>query len=270
MKALAFVLFMPIIGFAQAERLQQTHELLHNFLRVEQQEVMPSTQRVTNFFARLESHPQSYAKHQQQFARQLFVQTHSRFLKYFRDDANFSQIFSNGNYNCLTATALLAVALKHFRYTFKIFETNHHIFILVDTDRGTVLLETTDAFDGFTTDPHIIQKKIASYKHAVPNGGNSQVIQYRFKTALYHEVTLDQLAGLLHFNLAAKAYNTKDFENAIAHIEEATVSYNSSRLKEFTDVLLLTLQESNVAYGPALTARLRKLQQSPEKSASKF
>lgn len=270
MKLLAVILFLPIIGFGQVGNRERTDEYLQRFLTVEEQEPKPSTQRVMNFLQRLEDHTDSYKKHQQNFARQLFVKTHSRFLKTFRDDARFSQIFSNGNYNCLTATALLGVALQHFGYTFKIFETNHHIFILVDTDRGTALLETTDPFDGFTTDPLVIERKIASYKTAAPNAASSQVIQYQFKSNLYHEVTLDQLTGLLHFNIAAKAYNAKDYENAIAHLEEATTCYSSSRLVEFMEVILLTLRETNLSSAPTLSARLRKLQQSSKQSASKF
>lgn len=269
-KFLVVILFLPIGGFAQLEGLPKTDDVLHRFLEVEQLEVAPSTQRVLNFVKRLEHNPEAYGNHQQQFARQLFVKTHSRFLKTFRDDASFSQLFSNGNYNCLTATALLGVVLQHFDYAFKIFETNHHIFILVETDRGTALLETTDPFDGFTTDPKTIEKKITSYKASTAAATDSRVIQYQFKTALYHEVSLEQLTGLLHFNIAAKAYNSKNYERAITHLEKATVNYNSSRVNEFTEVILLTLKEANTTHANELTARLQKLQQLSGQTNSKF
>ncbi|HEY0651789.1 MAG TPA: hypothetical protein VGD65_01635 [Chryseosolibacter sp.] len=264
MKFLLVTLFIPMLSMAQVERSvsRETHAILLRFLEAEQNQVVPSTQRVMNFLDRLASQSDSYHEHEQQFVRQLFVKTHARFLKTFRGDATFSQIFSNGNYNCLTATALLGLALNHFGYSFRIFETNHHIFILVDTDRGVALLETTDPFDGFTTDDKVIDRKISSYKSASATETDSRVIQYQFKTSIYRQVKLEELIGLLHFNLAASAYNARDYENAISHLELSRKYYNSGRLREFSDVILLTLQESNPANAGLLTARIRKLKQS--------
>lgn len=265
MRLIVAIFFLPILAVAQVDNTiseQKTEAMLTRFLKTERDDLLPSTQRVTKFFDRLASHSGGYDKHQQQFVRQIFVKTHSRFLKTFKDNATFSQLFSNGNYNCLTATALLGVALQHFQYSFKIFETNHHIFILVDTDRGIALLETTDPFDGFTTDPKRIEKKIASYKAATASETDSRVIQYQFKTRLYKEVTLDELTGLLHFNLAANAYNTQNYEQAVFHLEQSGALYQSPRIQEFSDVILLTLRESNVKNAPALTTRLQKLKQS--------
>jgi hypothetical protein len=261
MRLIVAILFLPMLSFAQTDNAsgQKTEAMLTRFLKTEREDILPSTQRVTKFFDRLESHSGNYDKHQQQFVRQIFVKTHSRFLRTFKDNATFSQLFSNGNYNCLTATALLGVALQHFNYSFKIFETNHHIFILVDTERGTALLETTDPFDGFTTDPKLIDKKIAGYKNATASDTDSRVIQYQFRSRLYNEVTLEELAGLLHFNLATNAYNAKNYEQSLVHLEYSGALYQSSRIIEFSDVLLLTLQETNTKNSPALIARLQKL-----------
>jgi hypothetical protein len=273
MRLIVAMLFLPMLALAQADDASQalrTDAILTRFLKTEQAEVAPSTQRVTKFFDRLSENPAAYEKQQQQFVRQIFVKTHSRFLRNFKDNATFSQLFSNGNYNCLTATALLGVALQHFNYSFKIFETNHHIFILVDTDRGTALLETTDPFDGFTTDQKLIDKKIAGYKSATASGTDSRVIQYQFKNRLFKEVTLEELPGLLHFNLAVNAYNAKHYEQAIFHLEQAGVLYHASRIQEFSDVILLTLRELNAKDASALTARVQKLKQSVESSSSKF
>lgn len=272
MRLIVAILFLPMLTLAQAQdsALLRTDAILTRFLNTEHAQVTPSTQRVTKFLDRLSDNPAAYEKQQQQFVRQIFVKTHSRFLRNFKDNATFSQLFSNGNYNCLTATALLGVALQHFHYSFKIFETNHHIFILVKTDRGTALLETTDPFDGFTTDQKLIDKKIAGYRSANATETDSRVIQYQFKNRLYNEVSLDELPGLLHFNLAVSAYNIKHYEQAVFHLEQAAVLYQSSRIQEFSDVILLTLRESNAREASALTARVQKLQQVAKSSGSKF
>ncbi|HEY0740737.1 MAG TPA: hypothetical protein VGD40_04710 [Chryseosolibacter sp.] len=263
MKWIVATFFLPILSLAQVVPAHspndKTELQLTTFLKTEDDGVLPSTTRVMKFIDRLDANPESYAKHQQSFVRQIFVKTHSRFLRAFKPNATFSQLFSNGNYNCLTATALIGTTLQHFGYSFRIFETNHHIFILVNTDRGTTLLETTDPFTGFITDPKIVEEKISAYKSATASKPDSRVIQFEFQTRVFREVTLENITGLLHFNHSVSAYNRKDFEESTRHLEEASKYYQSSRLIEFTDVVLLTIRELQPRDASSLSARLQKL-----------
>jgi hypothetical protein len=263
MKLTVAILLMPMLAFAQVDvsfsNRQNTERFLTSYLKTEGNAIMPSTSRVTKFIDKLSAHPEQYDKHQQRFLRQIFVKTHSRFLRTFKPYAIFSQLFSNGDYNCLTATALLAVTLKHFDYSFRIFETNHHIFILVETDLGTTLLESTDPIYGFITDTRLIDEKISGYKSAKGADTDSRVIHYKFQSSLYNEVDLENLTGLLHFNLSVNAYNAKNFERTTFHLEQTGQYYQSSRVIEFSEVILLTLKELKVKDAAPLSARLRKV-----------
>jgi hypothetical protein len=262
MKLTVAIFFLPILALGQADvgvfHRQDTEKLLTSYLNTDGAEIQPSTLRVTKFLDKLSSHPEAYNK-QQQFLRQIFVKTHSRFLRTFKQYATFSQLFSNGNYNCLTATALLGATLRHFNYSFRIFETTHHIFILVETGRGRTLLETTDPINGFITDQKLIEEKISNYKSVTTNETDSRVIQYNFKSRLFNEVGLENITGLLHFNLAVNAYNAKDFEHATVNLEQANKFYQSSRMVEFTDVIILTLRELKIKDANVLTVRLLKV-----------
>jgi hypothetical protein len=263
MKLTVAIIFLPMLVFAQADlpvsNRHNTENLLLRYVNTDGAEIQPSTARVTKFLEKLSSHPEAYNKQQQQFLRQLFVKTHSRFLRTFKQYATFSQLFSNGNYNCLTATALLGATLQHFNYSFRIFETNHHIFILVETDRGRTLLETTDPINGFITDAKAIEQKIAGYKSAKGTETLADVIEYNFQNTLFNEVTLEDIIGLLHFNLAVNEYNRKNFERATYHLEQANQFYQSSRMIEFSEVVVLTLKELKPKDAEALSARLRKV-----------
>jgi hypothetical protein len=270
MKWIVMIVLLPVCVLGQvpsaSTQEQQTKSQLEAFLKTEFKEVLPSTVRVMKFIERLSANPESYGKSQQSFVKQIFVKSHSRFLKSFQPDATFSQLFSNGNYNCLTATALIATTLKHFGYTFRMFETNHHIFILVNTDRGLTLLETTDPFTGFVTDPGAIEKKISAYKTTTEANTDARVIHFEFRTPLYKEVSLDNLVGLLHFNLSVNAYNTKKFVLATDHLELTTATYQSSRVIEFADVILLTLKALNTPDGSRLTERLNRIKKASQEA----
>ena len=263
MKLTVAIFLLPILAFGQADiaisNRQQTEKLLAAYLDTDGAEIQPTTVRITKFLDKFSAHPETYNQQQQQFVRQIFVKLHSRYLRTFRQQATFSQLFSNGNYNCLTATALLGATLRHFGYSFKIFETTHHIFILVDTDHGKTLVETTDPIHGFITTEKMIDEKIEGYKQATQNDTDSRVVQYQFQNTLFNEVTLENITGLLHFNLAVNAYNAKKFERATFHLEQANQFYQSSRMVEFSEVILLTLKETKTPDAEALTARLRKV-----------
>lgn len=264
MKLTVAIFLLPMLVLAQADiailNRQATENLLVTYLNTDRAEVQPSTIRITKFLDKLSSDPEAYNKQQQQFLRQIFIKTHSRFLRTFKQYATFSQLFSNGNYNCLTATALLGATLKHFGYSFRIFETNHHIFILVETDQGRTLLETTDPVNGFITGQKLIDEKISGYKAPLAGKPESRVIEYKFQSALFNEVTLENITGLLHFNLAVNAYNAKDFELATSHLEHANEFYQSSRMVEFSELILLTLKELKTKNADMLTARLQRVQ----------
>lgn len=248
---------MPFVLHAQANlERESTEKLLQRFLSSELLPVQPSTLRITRFLDKLSEDPTAYRNHQQRFVRQLFTKVHSRFLRNFRQDASFSQLFSNGNYNCLTATALMAVALERFDYHYTMFETDHHIFLIVETDRGKALLETTDPMDGFVTKPEAIQQRIEKYKLNTAAPSRGSLVEYEFRQHLYREVDITDLKGLLHFNIAVDAFNEKKYEQAVEQLEQASLYYNSSRIIEFAEVMSLTVRERNL---PEASAKLETI-----------
>src|SRR3954466_3416406 len=98
MKLTVAILLLPILAIAQVDKpisiYQDTERLLRAYLETEGNSILPSTVRVTNFIEKLSTHPDQYNKHQQRFLRQIFVKTHSRFLRTFKQPATFSQVFS--------------------------------------------------------------------------------------------------------------------------------------------------------------------------------
>jgi hypothetical protein len=127
--------------------------------------------------------------------------------------------------------------LSHFGLPYTIIETNYHIFILTETNRGRVLLEATDPIYGFSDETTAIEKRIAGYRKNELAEMDPCKDYYRFSFDLYNEVTLDQLLGLLHYNLAILNYNEGAILKAINHVDQALELYNSPRIEEFTRVM---------------------------------
>ena len=204
-----------------------------------------STQSLENFVQKLESKKHSFKK-ETDFLQYTFNQTHRKFLKHYKQYCTFTELVDDGTYNCLTATALYALLLEHFQIEYKIVETNYHIFLLAKTNEGTILLETTDPLNGFISNPKQVEKRLSTYKQNELLKKDSDKTLYAYNFNLYNVVDLDQMLGLMYYNLAVDAYNQHEINSAIGYLDQAIAYYQSPRIDEFSMIILLTLQESTL------------------------
>jgi hypothetical protein len=135
--------------------------------------------------------------------------------------------------------------LDYFGIDYTIIETNYHIFLLAETDEGQALFEATDPIDGFVTDSKQIARRIQQYKRNTPqNLPEAGKKYYTFMTELYQPVGLPELRGLLHYNISTEAYNNQNFGSSIHHLDRALNLYSSSRISEFSTVLIRAVLQS--------------------------
>jgi hypothetical protein len=177
--------------------------------------------------------------------KKVFRRTQKVFLHQYASYADFSDIFNSGRYNCLTAASLYSVVLSGLDFGYTIVETNYHIFLLVKTSKGEVLLETTDRFNGFVRNEKEIGHRISTYRQGVTAGSDNQNI-YRYRCDLYRGVNPGQLPGLLYYNQAVKAYNAGHLEECGELLAKAKSVYDTPRIIEFGSIFLKSVAESTL------------------------
>lgn len=174
-------------------------------------------------------------KSDRQFLRSVFSLTHRQLLKQYDQYATFGEIFESGRYDCLTATALYSVVLSELGYKHTVIETNYHIFLLIDSDEGQILMESTDPIGGFEYNQERIANRIEQYKK------DAEVVLDNQAAAgylLFNEVTVDELTGLLYYNQCVKAFNNQQWMEAIINLDLASKYYNSERIQEMKSLLM--------------------------------
>lgn len=186
----------------------------------------------------------STAKDEAAFVRSLFNKTHQKFLKHFSAYATLDETFETGSYNCLTGTILLSLSLHHFNIRHQVIETNYHIFILAETKDGQILLEATDPLNGVVPNQTDIEARIASYKQNQIQAQKPDKSYYRFSFELYNSVSIDELRGLVFYNKAVDSFNHGQLKIAVDNLVKANALYSSFRTEEFSQILLLSLQQS--------------------------
>jgi hypothetical protein len=178
--------------------------------------------------------------------KKVFHRTQKVFLNKYVSYADFSEIFDSGQYDCLTATSLFSVVLDELHFGYRIIETNYHIFLLVKTSKGEVLLETTDRFNGFVRNENDIRQRIGAYRQGVTAGTTDNKNIYHYNCDLYREVNPSQLPGLLYFNQAVKAYNAGRLEKCGELLTKAKSIYDTPRISEFGSIFLRSVVESTL------------------------
>lgn len=211
--------------------------------------VKPSLRESEKLSTFIQKMQQQEVKSEKKFLRSIFKATHQKFLKTYSEYADLGEVFQNGRFDCLTATALLSIILSQTHFDYKIIETNYHIFILVNTTNGQVLLETTDRLSGFVDDPTEISRRIGAYRQStITNYDNvNDKMYYHYSFNLFHEVTPNQLAGLLYFNQAVKSYNKQDLLACASLLELSKRIYESPRVEELAIVLIKSIIESDLS-----------------------
>lgn len=183
------------------------------------------------------------------FLKTVFAKTQQKFLKHFSPYSDLHEVFSVGKYDCLTATGLFSIVLSDLNFQYHIIETNYHIFLVIPTSKGDVLIETTDRFNGFVSDKREIEKRLGAYKQNTISPGltASNKLYHMYHFSLYQDVDPHQLAGLLYYNQAVKAFNKREFINAANLLDKAKAIYESPRVAELAIILVEVALESNLS-----------------------
>jgi hypothetical protein len=247
MKWVVTIFFLPILASAQVSQpVSKSHYVQHTtaaFLATDGS--MVSTSAFENHLREI-SEKRSSFKNEEAFLQFAFNKTHRKFLKDFEAYATFGQLLKHGSYNCLTATALYALILEQVDIKYEIIETNYHIFLLAYTTDGIVLIETTDRVNGFVADAREIEKRTEGYKQNTLTTRSNLPEYFKLDCNLYNIVHLEEMTGLLHYNMAIAAFNDHQVDAAIAHLDQATTLYSSPRMEAVTRVVLLSVVESKL------------------------
>jgi len=244
---LVLLIVGPFSGFSQRvlsahDSDDRTQQYLDLFLKPDQPG-FASTAKISAFISKLGEKRLSF-KQEEDFLRYVFIKTHQRFLRHYTAYCTFRELLESGVYNCLTGTALYALILDHFNINYKITETNYHIFLTVETSRGDVLFEATDAVDGFVDSPAAVATRIRNYRNIKPEVANKTC--YRYTADICNTVSMEQLVGLMYYNLSVNAYNNKFLSASICYLEQSARFYKTPRIEEFTRIIFLTLSEGTI------------------------
>ncbi len=176
-------------------------------------------------------------KNESQFLSHVFYKTHEKFLKTYTAHATVTDIFSKGEYDCVSGTALYAILLDQLNIDYTIKEFDYHVLLLINADK-TYMIESTDPLHGFVEHKKEIHSRISDYANEAEKSVKlakigSEKSEKQHPESINNDINLKQLLGLQYFNNAVYFYNKEMPVETITSLKHSLRYYNSKRIRAF-------------------------------------
>ncbi|WP_296698951.1 hypothetical protein [Algoriphagus sp.] len=191
-------------------------------------------------------------KSEYNFLRHIFQKSHQSLLKTYVKHSTFNDMLQEGKFDCVSGSATLGMLLDRYGYDYSIVETDYHVFIVVNVEEETIILESTLPIGGMITRPSDVQAYLDSYKPVefaqlsslTQRLGNPEIDLSDH--AIFRKVSLTQLAGLQYYNDAITHFNEQSFGLASKQLSKAMILYDSERIKNLRE---LAIEQAYKVYG---------------------
>jgi tetratricopeptide (TPR) repeat protein len=167
----------------------------------------------------------------------IYDNLHNKFLTKYELKNRFEEIFYNGYYNCVSATALYALAFEELKIPYSIKEEPTHVYIVAYPNGERIILETTSPLGGYYSlsddfKQNYIrklkdQKLISAQEYATQDG---KLLFDKYYFGQNTEVSLQQLAGIQYLNDAIYKADDKKPDESFRQLEKAYLLYPSERI----------------------------------------
>ncbi len=165
----------------------------------------------------------------------IYKAIHGKWFKKYEEKAFFQDIIKNGNFNCLTASAVYALVLDKLGYDFEIKHTLNHVYIIVNPEKEMIKMESTSPSDGVLYYDASAKQEVVRYLK-----NNKLISEEEFKTKstddLFNSyfnsdnsVNIIELGALQYHNLGAVLFEKEDFELSSIAFEKAYKLFPSSK-----------------------------------------
>ena len=157
----------------------------------------------------------------------IYDYVHKQFLKVYKLENSFTDIFTKGEYNCVSASAFYAIILNKLNIPFNIIEAPQHVYLVAYPQSHKILLETTSPEKGYYqfNDNFISQyvKSLYSSKLIGEDEYKSHTPNELFDTYYFSSksLSLKEISGLQYSNYAIYYSDQKKSQEAIAEIKKA-------------------------------------------------
>ena len=169
--------------------------------------------------------------------KKIYEGVHAELLKKYEMQNHFNQIFTNGSYNCVSATALYGLAFNQLDIPYIIKEKPTHVYLMTYPKSEPVLVETTDPSGNFFSLNNryktAVVEKLRDAKMISTKEFESKTVDQLFNEFYFSDddITLKELVGIQYLNDALYHLEEEQTFEGFEQLEKAAFFYPSDKLK---------------------------------------
>jgi hypothetical protein len=187
------------------------------------------------------------SKKEKKRVKDIYDQIHSKFFKKYNLDSYFTDIFNNGTYNCVTASALYAFTFDELDIPYHVKESPSHVFLIAYPDTHKIYLETTaPGAYGFIIPKESEVKKIIdeliAYKLVTTEEVLDKGYMKFYEDYYYGKEFVDKrvLIGMQYYNKGLTKLNLADYNSALNNLRKSKIFYSSPLIKPILKNIMFT------------------------------
>ncbi len=164
--------------------------------------------------------------------KKIYDLVHDALFTKYEDIAYFPQIFNEGIYNCVTATAVYAYIFDQIQVPYHVKESPGHVYLIAYPNTYNIQLETTAPVEyGFLSMSDSEIKKVVDQlskmklvsKEEIEQKGYQEIyMEYFFGDG---DIDKKGLIGMQYYNKAIELYVEEDYESALKFIDKSLIYY---------------------------------------------
>lgn len=177
---------------------------------------------------------------------------HQAFLKKYVLKNYFPDIFTKGEYNCVSATALYGLVLEQLGIPFTFKETPTHVFLLAYPDTERIALESTDPQVGYLVFDHKFKSQyiaqLRKMKLVSEEEFKSKGLETLFEEMYFdnQDISFQELIALQYYNDGLYQFDEENYQAGLGQFEKAYQLYPSSRIAYLIyNSTLLAMEKKN-------------------------
>jgi tetratricopeptide (TPR) repeat protein len=204
----------------------------------------------------LKSEKQS--KKKEKAVKKVYNSVHDTFFDKYVLENDFTKIFSTGEYNCVSATGLYAIAFTRLGIPYVIKETPSHVYLVAYPESESILVETTNPVHGYLQFNDNFKRdyvqKLKNVKIIGTAEAASMPFEDLFNKYFFTDENIDiiELIGIQYYNDGIYELHNEHYKRAWVQFQKSYYLYGHERtaymLMTAGSLVINKLEPSDPAY----------------------
>jgi tetratricopeptide (TPR) repeat protein len=193
--------------------------------------------RFYNTLDKISNTPDAKNKKNDKRLKYLYDNIHQTFLTKYELKNKFEDIFDNGLYNCVSASALYALSFDKLNVPFIIKEKPTHVYLMAYPQNEEIIIETTSptsAYGSINENFKTAYVKMLKDQKIISNAeftaGNADELFDKHYFSEQENISESNLVGIQYMNDGLYKFENKQYVKAFEQLQKAYLFYPSTRI----------------------------------------